>query len=268
MVELDLPMEVRFTVADERVKADSNRICITRGPLVYCAEEEDNAHQVSSYFISDEKPNATVGAFETGIMTGIRSISFPAAAASGEEEMPDSLKLVPYYAWNNRGDNEAMNVWFARDAATVRSAMTFPVGNIADIKATYTYSNDDVMAPVDGKRPAHSFDGTIPRWTAWPKLGEKQTVEVRLKKKQPIESVSVYWYDDKGGVQRPVEWNMEYFVDGKWQEFKPYITDRFGIELDQFNMVHPASEIEAEALRLHITPKKESSVGILELTVE
>lgn len=268
VVELDLPMEVRFTVADERVKADSNRICITRGPLVYCAEEEDNAHQVSSYFISDEKPNATVGAFETGIMTGIRSISFPAAAASGEAEMPDSLKLVPYYAWNNRGDNEAMNVWFARDAATVRSAMTFPVGNIADIKATYTYSNDDVMAPVDGKRPAHSFDGTIPRWTAWPKLGEKQTVEVRLKKKQPIESVSVYWYDDKGGVQRPVEWNMEYFVDGKWQEFKPYITDRFGIELDQFNMVHPASAIEAEALRLHITPKKESSVGILELTVE
>ena len=57
-------------------------------------------------------------------------------------------------------------------------------------------------------------------------------------------------------------------MDGKWQEFKPYITDRFGIELDQFNMVHPASAIEAEALRLHITPKKESSVGILELTVE
>lgn len=268
VVELDLPMEVRFTVADERVKADSNRLCITRGPLVYCAEEEDNTHQVSSYFISDGKPQAAMGVFETGIMTGIRTISLPAAAANGEEEMLDSLTLVPYYAWNNRGDNEAMNVWFARDAATVRSAMAFPVGNIADIKATYTYSNDDVMAPVDGKRPANSSDGTIPRWTAWPKLGEKQTVEVKLKKKQPIESVSVYWYDDKGGVQRPVEWNMEYFVDGKWQEFKPYITDRFGIELDQFNMVHPASAIEAEALRLHITPKKDSSVGILELTIE
>lgn len=268
VVELDLPMEVRFTVADERVIADSNRLCITRGPLVYCAEEEDNTHQVSSYFISDGKPQAAMGVFETGIMTGIRTISLPAAAANGEEEMSDSLTLVPYYAWNNRGDNEAMNVWFARDAATVRSAMAFPVGNIADIKATYTYSNDDVMAPVDGKRPANSSDGTIPRWTAWPKLGEKQTVEVKLKKKQPIESVSVYWYDDKGGVQRPVEWNMEYFVDGKWQEFKPYITDRFGIELDQFNMVHPASAIEAEALRLHITPKKDSSVGILELTIE
>ena len=268
VVELDMPMEVRFSVADERVKADSNRFCVTRGPLVYCAEEEDNEQQVSSYFISALQPEAKVGKFAEGIMQGIGTISMQAAAATADAETDANLTLIPYYAWNNRGDNEAMNVWFARDAATVRDAMTFPVGNIADIKATYTYSGDDVMAPVDGKRPTNSFDRTIPRWTAWPKVGEKQSVEVKLKKKQPVESVSVYWYDDKGGVQRPVEWSMEYCVDGKWNEFKPYITDRFGIELDQFNMVHPDAAIEAEALRLNITPKKESSVGILELVVE
>ena len=268
VVELDMPMEVRFSVADERVKADSNRLCVTRGPLVYCAEEEDNEQQVSSYFISAQQPSAKVGKFAEGIMQGVGTISMQAAAATADAETNSVLTLIPYYAWNNRGDNEAMNVWFARDASTVRGAMTFPVGNIADIKATYTFSNDDVLAPVDGKRPANSFDRNIPRWTAWPKVGEKQSVEVKLKKKQPIESVSVYWYDDKGGVQRPVEWSMEYFVDGKWNEFKPYITDRFGIELDQFNMVHPDAVIEAEALRLNITPKKESSVGILELVVE
>ena len=268
VVELDMPMEVRFSVADERVQADSNCLCVTRGPLVYCAEEEDNEQQVSSYFISAQQPKAKVGEFAEGIMQGIGTISMQASAATADAETNASLTLIPYYAWNNRGDNEAMNVWFARDAATVRDAMTFPVGNIADIKATYTYSRDDVMAPVDGKRPTNSFDRTIPRWTAWPKVGEKQSVEVKLKKKQPVESVSVYWYDDKGGVQRPVEWSMEYFVDGKWHEFKPYVTDRFGIELDQFNMVHPDAAIEAEALRLNITPKKESSVGILELVVE
>ena len=91
---------------------------------------------------------------------------------------------------------------------------------------------------------------------------------MKLKKKQPIESVSVYWYDDKGGVQRPVEWNIDYFVDGEWHEFKPYVTDRFGVELDQFNMVHPAAPIEAEALRINMIPKAESSIGILELLVE
>lgn len=268
VVELSLPMDVRFSVADERVKADSNRLCVTRGPLVYCAEEEDNEQQVSTYFISNAKPQASVGKFSEGIMNGIYTISMPAEAALAEQETKSSLTLVPYYAWNNRGDNEAMNVWFARDAATVRESMVFPVGNIASIKATYTYQNDDELAPVDGKQPTSSFDKTIPRWTAWPQVGKKQSVEVKLKKKQPIESVSVYWYDDKGGVQRPVEWNIDYFVDGKWHEFKPYVTDRFGVELDQFNMVHPAAPIEAEALRINMMPKAESSIGILELLVE
>ncbi|MBQ3198010.1 MAG: glycoside hydrolase family 127 protein [Alistipes sp.] len=268
VVELSLPMDVRFSVADERVKADSNRLCVTRGPLVYCAEEEDNEQQVSTYFISNAKLQASVGKFSEGIMNGIYTISMPAEAALAEQETKSSLTLVPYYAWNNRGDNEAMNVWFARDAATVRESMVFPVGNIASIKATYTYQNDDELAPVDGKQPTNSFDRTIPRWTAWPQVGKKQSVEVKLKKKQPIESVSVYWYDDKGGVQRPVEWNIDYFVDGEWHEFKPYVTDRFGVELDQFNMVHPAAPIEAEALRINMIPKAESSIGILELLVE
>ena len=268
VVELYLPMDVRFSVADERVKADSNRLCVTRGPLVYCAEEEDNEQQVSTYFISNAKPQASVGKFSEGIMNGIYTISMPAEAALAEQETKSSLTLVPYYAWNNRGDNEAMNVWFARDAATVRESIVFPVGNIASIKATYTYQNDDELAPVDGKQPTNSFDRTIPRWTAWPQVGKKQSVEVKLKKKQPIESVSVYWYDDKGGVQRPVEWNIDYFVDGEWHEFKPYVTDRFGVELDQFNMVHPAAPIEAEALRINMMPKAESSIGILELLVE
>ena len=268
VVELDLPMDVRFNVADERVKADSNRLCVTRGPLVYCAEEEDNEQQVSTYFVSNVKPQASVGKFSEGIMNGIYTISMPADVAFAEQDTKSSLTLVPYYAWNNRGDNEAMNVWFARDAATVRESMVFPVGNIASIKATYTYQNDDELAPVDGKQPTNSFDRTIPRWTAWPKVGEKQSVEVKLKKKQPIESVSVYWYDDKGGVQLPVEWNIDYFVDGEWHVFKPYVTDRFGVELDQFNMVHPAEPIEAEAIRINMMPKKESSIGILELLVE
>ena len=136
VVELNMPMEVRFSVADERVKADSNRLCITRGPLVYCAEEEDNEQQVSSYFISAQKPEVKVGEFAEGIMQGIGTISMQAVAATtAEDETNATLTLIPYYAWNNRGDNEAMNVWFARDAATVRGAMTFPVGNIADIKA-------------------------------------------------------------------------------------------------------------------------------------
>jgi DUF1680 family protein len=73
MVTLHLPMPVQYTYAIDEVEADRNRICLTRGPLVYCAEAVD------------DEGNKT--------------------------DAP--MKLLPYYAWNNRADS-AMIVWIDR----------------------------------------------------------------------------------------------------------------------------------------------------------
>lgn len=268
-VELDLPMPVRYSVAHERVEADRNRICITRGPLVYCAEGTDNAHPASEYIVGTIGQQGQVETFGEGILKDIPNISLQAEALAGEEgRQPAELKLIPYYAWNNRGDNGTMNVWFARDEQTAREGTVRTVGNIADVTATHTYSGDDVYAIADGKQPKNSADGSIPRWTSWSKKGTAQQVEIKLKKPQPVESVSVYWYDDKGGVQLPVSWQMEYLENGQWKPFKLYVTDHYGVQPDQFNMVHPAEPIQAEALRLHIQPKADATVGILEAVVE
>ena len=75
-------------------------------------------------------------------------------------------------------------------------------------------------------------------------------------------------YDDNGGVQVPVSWSLEYRTGGEWKEFQLYTTDAFGIAKDQFNMVHPDTDIKADGLRLTIVPKPESSVGILEIAIE
>ena len=272
-VEIELPMPVRYSVADERVKADINRVCVTRGPLVYCAEQPDNEYVASHYVLTNINQKGEVATFSEGIMNGINNITLKAAALAddGAEEpntVDATLKLIPYYAWNNRGDNVTMNVWFARDAQTALEGTIRTVGNIRDVAVTHTYGSDTPYAIADGKQPKNSFDRSIPRWTSYPQLGREQTVEVTLRKEQKVESVSVYWYDDKGGVQVPVSWKMEYKSGDEWKEFKPYITDRFGVEPDQFNMVHPDKEISTKVLRLKIQPKKESTVGILELIVE
>ena len=272
-VELTLPMPVRYSVADERVKADINRVCVTRGPLVYCAEQPDNEHGASMYILSDIAQRGKVDTFSEGVMAGIDNITLNASALvdDGTEEMTVegvSLKLVPYYAWNNRGDNVTMNVWFARDKQTAYEGNIHTVGNIRDVSATHTWGGDNVYAIADGKHPKSSHDTSIARWTSYSQLGREQIVEVALRKKQPIESVSVYWYQDADGVKLPVSWSMEYKDGDEWREFKPYITDRFGVELDQFNMVHPDKAIETQYLRLKIVPKPTASVGILELIVE
>lgn len=269
MVELELDMPVRFSVADERVEADINRVCVTRGPLLYCAESPDNEYPANRYMLADTRQEGTAGVFEDGLMSNIRTITLDAAALTVEgEQVQAPVQLIPYYAWNNRGDNTTMNVWFARDSATLAAGLPRLAANVARVEATHTYSGDDVMAVADEKRPAHSFDNTIPRWTSWSKVGEVQQLTVFLKKTQNIGSVSVYWYEDNSGVKLPVSWTMDYRAEGEWKTFEPYTTDSFGLEKDQFNMVHPSSEIAADAIRLNIEPRKDKAVGILEIIVE
>lgn len=266
-VLLDLSMPVRYSVADPRVEADINKVCITRGPLVYCAEEIDNAHRVTDYVIKDLTQQGEVNTIETGVLAGIPSITLDASVVTVDSVISASLTLIPYYAWNNRGD-KAMNTWMARDADTARKNMWVMSRNIDDVEASFTCTTDDIYAVVDGHCPSNSHDTSISRWTSWPQLGVEQTVELKLKKSQPIESVSVYWYDDKGGVQLPKAWHMQYHFDGKWNNFIPYVTDGYRMIPDQFNMVHPSQPIEADAIRLIVTPRKDASVGILEVEVK
>ena len=267
-VELELPMPVRYSVADERVEADVNRVCITRGPLVYCAEQPDNEHVASHYVVSKIGKQGAISNFTEGIMNGISYVTLPAKAVVDSEEVEATLTLIPYYAWNNRGDNMTMNVWFARDVQTVLDAIPHTVGNVKEAKASHTFDSDTVMAVADGKQPKKSFDGSIPRWTSYPQFGKAQWVELELKKEQEVESVSVYWYDDKGGVQLPTEWSLEYRTGGEWKTWQLYNTDNYNLFADQYNMVHPAEPIKADAIRINATPKSDSTVGILEVVIE
>lgn len=265
-VTLSLPMPVRYNVADSRVEADVDRVCFTRGPLVFCAEAVDNEHNVGRYYMKHIGRECEVRPFDDGVLCGVPCVTVEADAAFADSEDTASLKLVPYYAWDNRGDG-AMNVWFARSADTARESCAMTTGDIADVRASFTYAEDDEYAVADGKVPSDSHDTSIPRWTSWPRRGEAQTVELVLKKSMPVESVSVYWYNDEGGVKLPVSWSAEYRSDGEWHEFKPYVTDSFGVAGDRFNMVHPSEAITADALRLKIVPRDDAAVGILEAEI-
>jgi hypothetical protein len=91
---------------------------------------------------------------------------------------------------------------------------------------------------------------------------------LELKKEQEIESVSIYWYDDKGGVRLPAAWDLEYRTNGEWKTWELYNTDDYNLFANQYNMVHPAEAIKADAIRINITAKAEAAVGILEVVIE
>lgn len=175
--------------------------------------------------------------------------------------------MVPYYAWDNRGD-DAMIVWLADNDELAKASIPVIPEYIADVTATHTFDQDDVLAMVTNGYPANSFDTSIPRWTSWPQKGKEQTVELKLKRPLKLQSLSVYWYDDNGGVQVPKSWTMEYKENGEWKQFPIYVTDEYRVLKDQYNMVHPGEDIMAEALRLHIVPKAYAAAGILSVQIE
>lgn len=107
-IELTLPMPVRLNKAIDEVEADRNKLAVSRGPLVYAAEGIDNEAPLESFKLSKEVAASEIRTttIQDGILQNIKKISLPASTGSG----PAYLNMIPYYAWNNRGDG-TMQVW-------------------------------------------------------------------------------------------------------------------------------------------------------------
>jgi hypothetical protein len=100
-VEVDFAMPVLRVHADPRVRADAGRVCLRRGPLVYCFEECDNPATFDRLFVS---PRARFEVRDAeGLLPGTKRIE--AANPDGS-----TFTAVPYFAWDNRVPGR-MLVW-------------------------------------------------------------------------------------------------------------------------------------------------------------
>lgn len=272
-VRLELPMPVRASVCREEVESDRGRVAFSRGPLVFCAESADNMRHVYNYLVRPR--SATQSArVERRTIAGhvVDAIALKAEALDGDGGLvPSPLLLVPYYAWNNRGVG-SMAVWLPDNEETLRRGALVIDDNAQRFNsatATHTFDDDRPAAMIDGRLPKHSFDNSIPRWTSWPQRGEMQTLEFELARPIELRTVEVYWYDDHGGVQAPARWELDVQVQGQneWRPFPLYNTDSFGVELDQFNVVHPAEPITVQRMRMRVWPRADAAAGVLEFVV-
>lgn len=267
-VELILPMEPLLSWADNRILADKGRVCLTRGPLVYCAEETDNGKGVLHTVVPDRVMHPKQGVFTDGIMKGIPYLDIDATVypESRDEGKFSRLRLIPYFAWCNRGQGE-MQTWFPTKPELLiydaRMGKSFK-----NVTATDCCERDIVEAIVDSNIPTSSADEGIPRWTSYPNAGKEQIVTLELKEPTPLRSFSIYWFDDNKGVRTPKSWSLEYRKDGAWHPFALYATDAYSVDKDRFNVIHPEAKLEIDAFRISITPQDDYAVGILEASVE
>ncbi len=270
-VVLNLPMPVRVNECRPEVAANSNRIALTRGPFVLCAEGVDNGGATQRFFF-EKVPDASQAALSTARTASgsFVQVRVPASAVTKSgQTAPADLVLTPYYAWNNRGVS-SMTVWFPREKnLAVWDPHALPRDSVfSDIIASHTSPVDTVSAIGDGREPRWSSGRKVPRWTSRPRFGEPQLIEGRFAKTQHIRSVGVFWMDDRQQqIRSPKEWSLQVEQNGEWRPFQLYTTDRYDTRANQYNVVHPAAPLKCDAIRILMTPHEDAAVGILEVRV-
>lgn len=122
VVEYTMEMKPRLLEANPLVEEARNQVAVKRGPVVYCLESADLPEGVK---IDDVLIPADIRL--TPVKTQIDG--FPVMALEGEVQLADEsswqgqlyrevgatgralkIRLIPYYAWGNRGKGE-MSVW-------------------------------------------------------------------------------------------------------------------------------------------------------------
>jgi hypothetical protein len=139
LIEMELPMPVRYMVADPRLKDNMGKVAIMRGPVVYCIEDEDmpEGMDIESLNITGDYQFEPVYTEELGGLTKLtgslviskeekqmsdvakefnpdwglyQEVRLPEKVKITEGEQIVQVKMIPYYARLNR-DGKCFRVW-------------------------------------------------------------------------------------------------------------------------------------------------------------
>lgn len=119
-ITFDFEMKPAIVTADPRVREDAGRYAVIRGPVVYCMEEKDNGKNLRSLNIDTDSAIREEITDEFGLPVtvlyaeGYRTIPKPGdifisslyQKFTGFETNPQTIRLIPYRLWANRGEGE------------------------------------------------------------------------------------------------------------------------------------------------------------------
>ncbi len=263
VVEMELPMPVRKIIANENVENNQGKVALQRGPVVYCFEDKDNGNGwMFDNFIDKKEP--VDSQFEKELLDGVVTLTLKGKniVKNGEDTLvqPITLKAIPYYAWNNRGEAN-MVVWMPTQQNKAIPKPEETVRDLAEAKA----STDWAPGLNDGFNPKSSDDTDKSYFYWWLKEGDEEWVEYSFKEPVMLSSSLVYWlnldhYDVDYRV--PEYWNLEFLdKNGEWKAVKN--SNDYTLELDSYNTVN-FEPVNTKALRLKAKLQEGYSGGILE----
>ena len=121
VVTLDMQMETKLMEANPLVEECRGQVAVQRGPIIYCLESNDlNGVDIDNIAIPvDAKFTPVETTIEGSRMMALETEAVNRTEASWENTLyreiskdknTVKIRLIPYYAWGNRGDSE-MTIW-------------------------------------------------------------------------------------------------------------------------------------------------------------
>jgi len=113
VMEVLFPLEIKRVIANEQVKEDRGKVAVERGPVLYCAEGQDNGGTALNLALPDS--SRLQAWYRSDLLGGVGVITGSGLAVDGQggESRKQNLFLIPYCVWANRGPWE-MTVWLIR----------------------------------------------------------------------------------------------------------------------------------------------------------
>lgn len=122
VVTWNMAMPTELLESNPLVEENRNQVAVKRGPMVYCLESPDMpaatrvfdvALPSSAAFkpVTTKLDNTTLTALETnGLLINDKNWDKQLYRPLSQAKKTIPLKLIPYYAWANRGQSE-MTIW-------------------------------------------------------------------------------------------------------------------------------------------------------------
>ena len=279
VIDIDFPMDVRRIVANDNAEDLRGRVCLERGPIVYCIEGGSQAGgTVFDKYLPNGGQHEYEAHYEASLLGGITVIDTKARMVNADGDVTEvDMRAIPYAVWNNSGPQQ-MEVWIASSPAT---AVPAPEPTIASRAQTFSnrgpIQNDaPETAPTDGWaggvndqwEPKRSSDTSKPYHYWWLKRGTKESISYRFDKEYDVSNVQVYWLDFDhydGDFRTPESW-MLYYKDagGQWKEVEehtPYTVDK-----DRYNSVD-FKTVTTRELKIVAQLREGVSGGVIEWKV-
>lgn len=270
-LELQLDLAVRALEADPRAEALRGHVAFARGPIVYCAEQQDHDVPVErllappgTRFVPEARADLLAGVTVLRgelLDGGDRVWHADALYRAQPEPRRVPATLVPYAVWDNRRPG-AMATWLPQAPRLPR--LVGPE-HTAAIELSFRNWNCDPEGLRDGEEPRRSGDTPPRNCHFWDHKGGTEWLQYGWDQEQALAGCRIYWFDDTGhgSCRLPSAARLSWRDGDTWRPVALQGAASIPIAKDRWCEVQFAP-VRTRALRLEVDQQQGWSSGVLE----